>query len=487
MKLKKIFQGIPNCSIKGSKECNVTGICANSTLVAPGNLYIAKKGSSFDGARFIPDAIAAGAVAILTDIYDPFFSHVTQIIHPHVSAIEAQVVATYHGFPDQSLLLVGITGTNGKTTCSYLVKHILDLSEMNCGLIGTIEVINGKNYIPAVRSTPDVTSNYKFLHEMVANGCKSACMEVTSHALDQGRVAGLDFDIAIFTNLNHEHLDYHLTMEKYSEAKAKLFSSLNMSSKKKYPKVAIMNQDSPYTQLLLKACPAKVLTYGILQKADFMAKDITLSEKGLRFTLIFEGKSYPVTSSLIGRFNVYNCLAALSFGVAAGIPLSKVIESLRSFSQVCGRLEKVPNKKGLSIYVDYAHKVDALQNVLSTLKEITKGKLITVFGCGGNRDIIKRPLMAKVSEELSDCTIVTSDNPRSEDPEKIIHDILQGFTSPSKAIVEINRKEAIRKAIQMAKKEDVIIIAGKGHETYQIFANQTIDFDDRKIAKELCE
>ncbi len=487
MKLKKILKNVSGYTIKGSKEVEITGISSNSKFVAPGNLYLAKKGFTSDGAKFIPEAVASGAVAVASDIYDPFLKDVVQIIHPSVAEIEPYIAEAYYQSPDKELFLIGITGTNGKTTTSYLVKHLLDSCGVSCGLIGTIEAIIGNNYLPSTRTTPDVLTNYKFLHDMRLNQNRAACMEVTSHGLDQGRVANLDFDIAIFTNLTLDHLDYHKSFNEYAAAKAKLFSSLSSSSHKKGPKKAIVNNDSPWSKAMLEGCKTGHLTYGITNKADVMASNIVLDDKSIHFDLDYEGSQVPFSCPLVGRFNVYNCLAAISVGIVLGIPMQQIVAALESFSKVPGRLERVPNKKGLPIYVDYAHSDDSLRNVLVTLKEFTKGRLITVFGCGGNRDISKRPLMGRVAEELSDAVIVTNDNPRNENPEHIISDILKGFADPLHAVVEMDRFEAIKKAIQMAKRDDVILIAGKGHETYQIFSNQTTAFDDRKVAKEICE
>lgn len=487
MKLKKILKDISGYKIRGSKDTEITGITANSKLVSPGNLFLVKKGQTHNGARFVPEAVSAGASAVISDIYDPFLQDVVQVVHPDVAKIEPLVAGNYYHFPDRDLLMIGITGTNGKTTSSYLIKHLLDETGTSCGLIGTIEAIVGNYYLPTSRTTPDLITTYKFLHDMRANQNKAACMEVTSHALDQGRVSNLEFDIAIFTNLTQDHLDYHPNMEEYAKAKAKLFSSLKIVHKKKRPKVAIMNQDSPWTSELLKNCGAFVLGYSIERPSDLMAEDIQLNEKGLQFTVAYQGKKHPFSSNLVGRFNVYNLLAAIACGIVLKIPMESILSALKTFKQVSGRLERVTNKKGLSVYVDYAHTDDALRNVLSTLREITKGRLITIFGCGGNRDSYKRPLMGKVAEELSDLVIVTSDNPRNESPEDIISDIMKGFQKPSSAIIEMNRFEAIKKALTVAKREDVILIAGKGHETYQIFSSQTIPFDDRKVAKEICD
>ncbi len=485
MKLKKILKDIPIHEIKGNKEVEITGICSNSKRVAPGNLFIAKKGTVDDGAQYIPEAIAAGAVAILTDIYDPTIKTATQIIHSDVAAIEGLIAAHYYQFASDELFMVGITGTNGKTTTSFLVKHLLDHLGVPCGLIGTIEYIIGQMRYQATRTTPDVTTNHKMLREMVHHGCQAAVMEVTSHALEQRRVENIDFDVAIFTNLTLDHLDYHHTMENYCAAKNKLFRSLKKEKAKRNP-TAVVNIDTPWLPKIIEGCQAGILTYGIESEAQVRAKDILLTSSGTTFTVTYQNQSVQCRWPLVGRFNVYNCLAAISVGLLRHEPLEKIVKIMETFPSVPGRLEGVPNPLGLKIYVDFAHSDDALANVLDCLREFKKGRLITIFGCGGDRDQSKRPKMAQVSEELSDLTIVTSDNPRSEDPEAICRQILQGFKKKGSYHVELDRRKAIEKAVELATPDDIILIAGKGHETYQIFAHKTIEFDDRKVAAQIC-
>lgn len=490
MKLKKLLKDIPIQSFKGSKDIEITGVCANSKLVAPGNLFVAKKGRVQDGSQYIPEAIASGAVAVLTDIYDPSLKTVAQLVHPDVSSIEAMLSAAYYQHPSDELFMVGVTGTNGKTTTTFLVKHLLDKLNVSCGLIGTIEYIIGQHRYQATRTTPDVTTNQKMLREMILQGCRAAVMEVTSHALDQGRVSHIDYDVGIFTNLTLDHLDYHHTMEAYCLAKNKLFRSLDPTKKKQgktVPKTAIVNGDSPWTPRLLEGCKAPVMTYGILSPADLRAVNVTLGPTGTDFDVLYQGKTYPCHLPLIGRFNVYNCLAAIAVGLTRHAPMNAILDIIRTAPSVPGRLQMVPNGLGLKIFVDFAHSDDALTNVLECLHELKKGRLITIFGCGGDRDRSKRPKMAQASEELSDFSIVTSDNPRSEDPMAIAREVVQGFSKPSHYMVEADRRAAIAKAIEMATPDDMILIAGKGHEPYQIFAHKTIEFDDAKVAAQLCE
>ncbi|MBS0629721.1 MAG: UDP-N-acetylmuramoyl-L-alanyl-D-glutamate--2,6-diaminopimelate ligase [Verrucomicrobia bacterium] len=475
MRIKRLIQQIADIEVKGSRETEINGLCSNSKLVAPGNLFIAKKGTKVDGAKFIPEAIAAGAVAILTDFYDPYLG-VVQLIHPDVSQIEAKLAAAYYQHPSSSLKMVGITGTNGKTTSSYLIKHLYDQLGMMTGVIGTIEWVIGQCHFPATMTTPDVLTNHKLLREMVSAGCKAAVMEVTSHALSQNRVGEIDFDIALFTNLTQDHLDYHGDMESYRLAKEKLFSGL---SKEKW---AIFNSDDPTAFQTV----ANVLTYGIEKPADLMAKDLRLSDKGIEFTACFKGEEAQCKSPLIGKFNVYNLLGAIGVGLCADQSLQQCVEALKSFKGVPGRLERVKNRLGLNILVDFAHTDDALKRVLETLQPLKKGKIITVFGCGGDRDKQKREKMGRVVCQLSDRAIVTSDNPRSEDPEAIIQQVLKGFNPDYAVETEVDRQKAIQKAIGQMGKEDILLIAGKGHEKQQIFAHKVIPFDDVEVARQCC-
>ncbi|HEY2811490.1 MAG TPA: UDP-N-acetylmuramoyl-L-alanyl-D-glutamate--2,6-diaminopimelate ligase [Rhabdochlamydiaceae bacterium] len=485
IKLKKLLKEIPGIVVKGSREIEITGICAHSKRIAPGNLFIAKKGITYDGARFIGDAIASGASAIVTDIYDPFFPHVVQILTDNIPQVEAALAQEYYQHASSRLCLVGITGTNGKTTTAYLIKHLFDHRGFPCGLIGTIEWIAGQHIFPSTLTTSDIITNHKLFYEMLLQEQKGCVMEVSSHALEQQRVRNIEFDIAIFTNLTQDHLDYHGSMEAYAAAKSKLFSSLK-PGKKSCEKVAIVNRDSPYAQQMIAECSASVFTYGIDGPCDLQASDISFSAQGTQCAIRYQNRSFCCSSRLIGRFNVYNVLAALAAGIVRRYPLEEMLESAATFLPVQGRLEPVENAKGLSIFVDYAHTDNALSNAIATLREIGKKRIITVFGCGGNRDPAKRPKMGFVAESLSDVAIITSDNPRSEDPLEIIAEILTGLRHPQSARVIPDREEAIRTAIDLCTKDDILLIAGKGHETYQIFSHGTISFDDRAIAQKAC-
>ena len=481
-KLKRLIKDLPHIDVIGSKEIEVTGITSNSKLVAPGSLFIARRGAAFDGNRFIPEAVASGAVAIVSDVFDPSLT-ITQLITPDVAAMEAYLAAAFWQNPSKELTLVAITGTSGKTTTSYIVHHLFSHFHIRSGLIGTVAYIAGAHRYEAPNTTPDIITNQRLLGEIVKAGDTACVMEVSSHALTQGRVAGIAFDTAIFTNLTHEHLDYHKTMDAYAQAKNILFRSLTADGKK--DPIAILNGQDPWSAHVSSGTSARTFTYAIDDSADVVASHLRLGPHSTTFDLSFGGKQAAVISPLVGRYNVANAVAAAASFLARGYPLGEVAQGLATVTPPPGRLERVDNALGLAIYVDYAHKEDALRKVLPALRESTQGRLITVFGCGGDRDREKRPLMARAVEELSDIAIVTTDNPRSEDPLRIIDEICKGFTS-SNYIVVPDRKEAIHKALYIATPKDVVLIAGKGHEKYQIFAHGTVPFDDCQVAAEWC-
>ncbi len=476
VKLEKLIEGL-DLDVRGPLDIDVYGIGSNSQTVSPGDLFIARRGQKFDATQFIPDAAEAGAVAALTDLYNPFASTLTQLITPDVTRLEEELAERFYDYPARKLSLIGITGTNGKTTTSYLLHHLLE----RCGLIGTVEWRIGRCTLPATRTTPDRVTLAKFFYEMVEAKLERAVMEVSSHALDQGRTRSLNFDAAVFTNLTQDHLDYHQTMEEYAAAKAKLFSSLEKSA------WAVVNIDDPAHKVMIANCPAQILTYGFDMRSDLRASDLCQAAEGMEFTVHYQGRSHTFATKLIGRFNVYNLLAAIGVGLTQKLALSDILAKLSSFSSVPGRLERVPNDLGLPIFVDYAHTDDALRNVLETLQECKKGRIITVFGCGGSRDQGKRPKMARVAESLSDVVIITSDNPRQEDPEEIIRQVLNGITNRSECLVEVDRKNAIAKAIALSKENDIVLIAGKGHEKTQEFKDHSVPFDDCLEAMSACQ
>lgn len=473
--LSQLLQVLPDATIEGMKDVLIKGLSSHSKNVVPGYLFVAKG----NGARFIPDALTAGASAILTSSYHPEFFPVSQVIHPDVAAAEVALAKAFYDHPDEKLFLVGITGTNGKTTTSYIVRHLLGNP---CGLIGTVEWWVGSHALPSMHTTPDVLHNYNLFASMVREGCSACVMEVSSHALDQQRVKGVSFDVGVFTNLTQDHLDYHQTMHAYAEAKAKLFDSVGS--------LAVLNADSPYSALMRERCKADVIGYGLDASCELKGSNLKLTSSGMTLDITYATETVAVHTKLIGRYNAYNLLAAIGVGLAKGLSLKDMGARMQTFINAPGRLEPVPNSRGLCIYIDYAHTDDALQNVLQTLRELNPRRLITVFGCGGDRDRDKRPKMGAVAEALSDVVFVTSDNPRSERPEAILSAILAGFKEPQKACVVPDRREAIARAVQEATPEDVILIAGKGHERTQTLAGGVVPFDDREVALRsigLCE
>lgn len=480
MKLKQLIQGLEIHTVKGSKEIEISGISSDSRRVSPGNLFIAKRGNHLDGNQFIELAISNGATAILTEFYNPFLGKITQLIDPGIRELEAKLADRFYRHPSRELFVFAVTGTKGKTTTTYLVKHLLDAIDLPCALIGTIETIIGPKRAFSSLTTHDVATNHKLLRETLDAGSKAVVFEASSHGLQQGRIDQIDLDAALFTKLTPDHLDYHRTMEEYAAAKRHLFSLLDKSNKSNL--LAIANGDDEATTALLEGCRAKRLLFGLGPKCDIRAEKISFSPLGTSLEVHYQERSQPFFISLIGRFNVYNLLGAISLGLHLGLTLERMASIFARFQTVPGRMERVPNSQKIHVFVDFAHMGDALDNVLQTLREIARGKIITVFGAGGNRDPARRLGLAKAAEKGSDVSIVTSDNPRKEDPEEICRQILSGFSNTNAVRVEIDRKKAIELAIKIAEPEDIVLIAGKGHERDQIFAHHSIPFDDRAVA-----
>jgi len=470
MKLKALLRGLTEIEVKGSKEIEITGLTADSRTAAPGNLFIARKGTEFNGSEFIAQALSAGAVAVLTDLYDPFCP-VTQVIAHNTSELEPFLASRFYGAPSEEMFVVGVTGTKGKTTTTYLIHHLLNGLGKKTGLVGGVETLLGEEKRTSTLTTHSAIHNQKLLKEMLVKGCEAVSFEVSSHGLEQKRVDKIQFDVGLFTNLFPDHLDYHPSMEAYASAKKKLFTNV---------KRAIFNADSEWTPFMKEGCKCPIWTFGIDNEADIRAENIQFDEKGTTFFV--RGEKFSL--SLIGRYNVYNALGAIAVGLHLGASLSQIASILTSFSTAPGRLERVVNDRGIGVFIDHAHTGEALENVLTALREIAKGKVICVFGAGGNRDPNRRIKMGKAADQLADISVITSDNPRNEDPMAIIDQIRSVYRDPSKPFVEVNRKEAISRAIAMAKAEDIVLIAGKGHEKEQKFAHQTIPFDDVAVARE---
>ncbi|HCJ66523.1 MAG TPA: UDP-N-acetylmuramoyl-L-alanyl-D-glutamate--2,6-diaminopimelate ligase [Elusimicrobia bacterium] len=483
-KLKNLLEGI-RADTQISLETEITGIAYDSRKVKPGNLFVVRQGVKDHGRNYLTQAKDNGAVAVVSE--EKIIYPLPLILVADVHLALAKLAANFYQNPSKELLLIGVTGTNGKTTITYLLESILNSAGRKTGVIGTINYRLGKKIFAHGLTTPEAVDLQAIFSWMREEGADSVIMEVSSHALAQGRTAECYFDLGIFTNLTDEHLDFHQTMDNYFAAKSKLFTAISPEIKQNLPKFAIINLDSQWGEKLINLVKLPVLTYGIKKKSDFQAKEIKLEEKNSSFLLRTQDKEFPVRLPLVGKYNILNALAAIACASAIGINRDLIIKNLAKINSIPGRLEPVDRGQDYSIFVDYAHTADALENVLFTLKEFAKRKIITVFGCGGDRDRSKRPLMGEVATRLSDFVIITSDNPRSEDPQQIALDIEVGIRRAGKENykVIIDRRQAIRDALTMAGSGDFILIAGKGHEDYQIFADRTIHFDDKEIVNEL--
>jgi UDP-N-acetylmuramoyl-L-alanyl-D-glutamate--2,6-diaminopimelate ligase len=486
MQLKTLVAAISPRQVIGPVDRVVEGIAYDSRRVQRNGLFVALRGEKVDGHQFVEQAVEKGATVIVTEREVPS-PRATCLAVENTRAALADLAGTFYQHPDRRLKLAAVTGTNGKTTTTFLIKHICEKAGLRCGLLGTVRYEIADRVLPAVRTTPESLEVYDLLGQMVNAGCKAAAMEVSSHALAQDRVRGLEWDVAVFTNLTQDHLDFHGTMENYFEAKARLFLELAEQKAKTKP-AAVINLDDPYGAKLVDRLEKKipVVTYGVGVRADFRASNYHAEFAGTSYQLDARGKSYLVRVPLIGRFNVANSMAALAAASSMGISLRDAILSLGRSPQVPGRLEAVPAKRQFQVFVDYAHTPDALLNVLKTARELSPRKLVVVFGCGGDRDKQKRPLMGRVADENADYSIITSDNPRKEDPDAIIAEAAKGFRSDRFEKIT-DRTEAIARAIELAQPRDIILIAGKGHEAYQEFADHTIPFDDIQVARRALE
>jgi len=467
-----------NAALEGG-DVEVDCVRFKSTRCRKGCCFVAFRGTLSDGHDFIPDALARGASAVVCQESSRANGIVPFAVVDDSRSATGKLAQAITGWPSRKLKCVGITGTNGKTTVSYMIDAILDRAGLKRGLLGTIAYRAGGQQMPAGTTTPDPVRLAEMISQMVSAGQTHLVMEVSSHALDQGRTAGIDFDVAVFTNLSGDHLDYHGDMDSYLSAKLRLFEHLQPSAR------AVVNADDENGRRFADACAAPVVWYGLDKPADVTAEVDELGPARCLFTLIAGQERAKVSVPVIGRHNVQNCLAAAAAANALGIDTATIADALEGLQQVPGRLQSVGGDS-YSVYVDYAHTDDALHNVLSSLRPIVKGRIILVFGCGGDRDRSKRPRMAAVAEKLCDRIVITSDNPRSEPPEEIISEIASGLSQSGKAKAEIepDRRAAIELAIAQAKPADAVLIAGKGHEKYQIVGNRKIDFDDVQVAAE---
>jgi len=502
MKLSELLQSIDAIELLHPADPEIGTLCHDSRLAGAGALFFALKGVAADGHRFIAAAAEKGAAAVVVE--DAAF------VPPGVTAVRvadarlamARMAATFHGDPTAYLPLVGITGTNGKTTTTYLIEAIMAAAGLPPAVLGTISYRFGSKVIEASHTTPESTELQGALRLLADAGARGFVMEVSSHALEQKRVDGCRFDVGIFSNLTRDHLDYHGTMEQYLEAKMRLFSELLRPDDIKPKRRAAINLDDPSGAAIAARAACPVLTFAVANRADIMPLGFSSNVSGISGVLATPAGELKFSSRLLGRFNLANILAAVAAGISLELPLEAIRAGIEGHATIPGRLERVENGRGVTCLVDYAHTGDALENVLTTLKEIATNRIITVFGCGGDRDNGKRPIMGRIAAELSDLAIITSDNPRTEDPQRILAQVRAGVTVPelagsvreyaanelacdfpAKGFTTIaDRREAIRLAVRLARKGDILLLAGKGHEDYQIVGTTKHHFDDREEA-----
>jgi UDP-N-acetylmuramoyl-L-alanyl-D-glutamate--2,6-diaminopimelate ligase len=496
MKLVHLLAGLKEYDLVGDPEQEINGMVYDSRRVKPGYLFVAIKGFTVDGHDYLRDAIQNGATVLVGETFEGVSRDLTRVSVPDSRDALWNLACQFYDRPFEGMNLIGVTGTNGKTSTCYILESILTAAGATPGIIGTINYhFSGKSY-ETPGTTPESLDLMAYLRQMADEGVSDVIMEVSSHALDQRRTGGCPFRVAIFTNLSRDHLDYHKTMEEYFEAKSLLFTELRKPVRD-YEPIAVINADDPKGPELVSLTDARVMTYGLANDCHVRADSVFVDKNGIKARLITPKGEKSFQAPLIGAVNIYNILAASAAALSLGVDLGTVVDGIERLRVVPGRLELVENNRGLTLMVDYAHTPDALLKTLKTVRPLAQGRVLTVFGCGGDRDKGKRYEMGQVAGENSDLVFITSDNPRSEDPLSIIAQIKEGIlesgltqldASAQKAItgpgyfIEADRREAIRKAVSMAGKEDLVLIAGKGHEDYQIIGNKRIAFDDRKEA-----
>lgn len=480
MRLKHLLEEVPAVRLTGDGSREIREIAYASQAVAPGSLFAALRGVKADGFDFVPEALAKGAAAVLSEREKPAALDTAWIQAADAREALALCSANFFGHPSRELKVTGITGTKGKTTTAYLLESILKAAGHRTGLLGTIQYRGPGLEVVASRTTPEAPDLQRMMRTLVDNRATHCVMEVSSHALDLKRPGGVDFDVAVFTNLSGDHLDYHRTMEDYFRAKLRLFTLGRRS-------MAVVNADDEWGRKLMTHLAMGGITYGLAPSAMVRAEDYTFRDDGTRAAVKFPAGRLELDSRLLGKPNLYNILAAVAAALTLNIPAPAVKEGIRSLQGVPGRFEKIDNSRGLHIFVDYAHTDDALRNLLETARELSRGRVILVFGAGGDRDRSKRPRMGKAAGALADWSIITSDNPRSEDPLEIIRDIKAGIhnNGGERYEIEPDRRAAIRKALRQGREGDYILIAGKGHEDYQIIKDRVTHFDDAEIIREI--
>lgn len=485
-KLSDYFRDGEILAVKGSLDRPISGLVIDSRRVAPGTLFFALPGMRTDGASFIDEAVSRGAVAIVTErmpALPPAKVTFVQVADARVAL--ANVAQRYYKFPDREMTVIGVTGTNGKTSVTHLLKHFLN-GDQRVGLLGTISYDLGARTVPSFRTTPEALDIYGMMAQMRDAGCRHAVLEVSSHGIDQERVHGLQFGAAVFTNLTRDHLDYHKTLEEYFAVKTRLFTGGTGAP----PKVSVVNLDDPYgvqlaAKLSAEVAATKVVTFGESPAAQVRADNIEFAATRTTFRLVWPGGTMEIDAPLVGRYNVSNLLAAVATAWGLGRDPVVFLARLRAFKGVPGRMERIDEGQSFNVLVDYAHTDDALRNALGMLRAITPGRLLVVFGCGGNRERTHRPLMTRAVQEFADFAVATADNPRTEQVARIFEDMQTGVTAPEKITWIEDRRRAISLALDLAKPGDCVLIAGKGHESTQEFADTVFPFDDRQVAREL--
>jgi len=474
MTIGELFIGLKIEKCYGSFDIEIKGIAYDSRRVKEGFLFVAIKGFLTDGHKYIKDALKRGAVAVVVEHEVDLHPEITFIKVTDTRQALALLSSAFYNYPSQKLSLVGVTGTNGKTTTTYITKSILNSWDKKVGLLGTIQYIIADRVITASHTTPESLDLQRYLSDMVENGVEYVVFEVSSHSLALKRVEGCSFKVAVFTNFTQDHLDFHGTMDNYLKAKKKIFGYLTHDGS------AVLNWDDPTVRSIAGELRCRVITYGFGDGAMLKAKDVKSNMSGLSFKVQTPDTEFSVTSPLVGRNNAYNILAAVSSAYALGVGEEAIVNGVREVKPIPGRFERVELGQGFLAVVDYAHTEDALRRLIEEARNITRGKVITVFGCGGDRDRDKRAKMGSAASQLSDFVIVTSDNPRTEEPEKIISEVTAGITKNNYAVLP-DRAEAIRAAVEMARDGDTVLIAGKGHEDYQEIKGIRYPFSDREV------
>lgn len=473
MRLDHVLRDVEyNGSLKLKEDIEISNVTSEISDVHPGSIFVAVKGRSFDGHSVLSKAFDRGAVLSIVENGDHGFYGRTVTVEDSRKALSL-LCSNINGRPTEKLTLIGVTGTNGKTTTCHMLQRILSENGIRCGIIGTVEAFRENSRGVAVReqtgfTTPRPELLFPLLKRIYECGCTHAVMEVSSQALSQDRVFGIEFDLGVFTNLSVDHLDYHGDMQAYGEAKLKLFYQSRLK---------LANADSDYSSKFVSMAK----TYSVYDRSDFYADNVCITSCGSTYDLLTDNKKYSVSLSVTGLFNVYNSLAAVSSAIMLGVPTANAVDAVKTFDGVCGRLEKIPLDKPFSVYIDFAHTPDGLLNLLLCMRTFVKGKIILVFGCGGNRDRSKRSQMGKIAVENADTVVITSDNPRFEDPENIISDIVSDISENKNYITEINRETAIKSALSLAEKDDAVVLAGKGHEPYQEIKGMKYPFNEKEI------